>query len=43
MTYTHTYMFVGPMMAFFGEPALGTRALNTTSAMRTENAAETCS
>lgn len=43
VTYTHTYMFIGPIMAFFGEPALGTRALNSTSAMRTENAAETCS
>jgi Flp pilus assembly protein TadG len=43
VTYTHTYMFVGSIMAFFGQPALGTRSLNTTSAMRTENAAETCS
>jgi Flp pilus assembly protein TadG len=43
VTYTHTYMFIGPVMAFFGEPALGTRPLNSTSAMRTENAAETCS
>jgi Flp pilus assembly protein TadG len=42
VTYTHTYMFVGPIMAFFGEPALGSRPLNATSAMRSENAAETC-
>jgi Flp pilus assembly protein TadG len=43
VTYTHQYLFVGPIMAFFGEPALGSRPLNATSAMRSENAAETCS
>jgi Flp pilus assembly protein TadG len=43
VTYTHQYLFVGPIMSFFGEPALGSRPLNATSAMRSENAAETCS
>jgi len=43
VTYTYQYVFVGPIMAFFGEPALGSRPLNATSAMRSENAAETCS
>ena len=43
VTYTYQYLFVGPIMAFFGEPALGSRQLNATSAMRSENAAETCS
>ena len=43
VTYTYQYLFVGPIMAFFGEPALGTRQLNATSAMRSENAAESCS
>jgi Flp pilus assembly protein TadG len=43
VTYTYQYMFVGPIMSFFGEPALGSRALNATSAMRSENAAESCS
>jgi hypothetical protein len=43
VTYTYQYMFVGPIMAFFGEPQLGSRAINATSAMRSENAAETCS
>ena len=43
VSYNHTYLFIGPIMAFFGEPALGARTLTTTSAMRTENAAESCS
>jgi Flp pilus assembly protein TadG len=42
VTYVHRYLFVGPIMSFFGESALGTRTLNATSAMRAENAAETC-
>jgi Flp pilus assembly protein TadG len=43
VTYNHQYLFIGPIMAFFGEAALGTRTLNSTSAMRTENASESCS
>ncbi len=42
VTYTHTFLFIGPLMAFFGESALGTQALNATSAMRSEIAAESC-
>ena len=43
VTYTHQYMFVGPVMAFFGASNLGQRAISATSAMRSENAAESCS
>ena len=43
VTFTYQYMFVGPIMAFFGEPSLGSRQINATSAMRSENAAESCS
>jgi Flp pilus assembly protein TadG len=43
VTYTYQYLFVGPIMSFFGEPALGTRQLNATAAMRHELAAEPCS
>jgi hypothetical protein len=43
VTYTYQYQFVGPIMAFFGEPSLGSRQINATSAMRSENAAESCS
>jgi hypothetical protein len=42
VSYTHTYLFIGPVMAFFGESALGTKTLNATSAMRSEIAAESC-
>jgi Flp pilus assembly protein TadG len=41
--YNYQYAFVGPFLTFFGGPALGTRQLNATSAMRSEIAAETCS
>jgi hypothetical protein len=43
VTYTHQYMFVGPLMAFFGAASLGSSEINATSAMRSENAAESCS
>ena len=42
VSYNYTFMF-GSFLAFFGEPALGTKALNATAAMRTEIAAESCS
>ena len=42
VTYHVSYLFVGPIMAFFGEPSLGSRQINATSAMRSENAAESC-
>lgn len=42
VTYDYEYMFVGPILSFFGGPALGTRQLRATSAMRNEIAAESC-
>lgn len=42
VSYNYTFMF-GSFLAFFGEPALGTKQLNATAAMRTEIAAESCS
>jgi Flp pilus assembly protein TadG len=41
VTYTYTFLF-GSILTFFGEPALGSKTLNATAAMRTEIAAETC-
>jgi Flp pilus assembly protein TadG len=41
--YDYQYAFVGPILSFFGGPALSTRQLNATAAMRSEIAAETCS
>lgn len=42
VTYNYQYLFVGPIMAFFGSPALGTKQLHATSSMRSEVAAESC-
>jgi hypothetical protein len=41
--YNHEFLFVGPILSFFGGSALGTRELRATSAMRNEIAAESCS
>ena len=42
VTYNYRFMF-GSILTFFGEPALGTRPLSSTAAMRSEIAAESCS
>jgi Flp pilus assembly protein TadG len=42
VSYSYSYMFIGPIMTFFGETALGTKTLTATSAMRSEIPAETC-
>jgi Flp pilus assembly protein TadG len=42
VSYNYTFLF-GSILGFFGEPALGTRQLNATAAMRSEIAAESCS
>jgi Flp pilus assembly protein TadG len=42
VTYNYQYLFVGPILSFFGGPSLGTRQLRATSSMRSEIAAESC-
>ena len=42
VTYPHTFMFVGQLMAYFGSPTLGTKILTATSTMRSETVAGGC-
>ena len=42
VTYPHSYMFVGPLVTFFGGPALSTTSLSATATMRYEGAAMAC-
>jgi hypothetical protein len=43
VSYTHNYLFVGPILGFFGGTVLSTKTLNATSSMRSEIAAGSCS
>jgi len=42
VTYDHTFLFVGPIVALLGGSGFTTRALTATSTMRYEGPAETC-
>jgi hypothetical protein len=42
VAYTHNFLFVGPLIAFFGGSGFSTKTLHATSAMRTEIAAGPC-
>jgi Flp pilus assembly protein TadG len=42
VAYNHTFLFVGPLVTFFGGSGFTTRTLTATSSMRTEIAAGVC-